>query len=249
VKRNACAVGTLLFLVASCEGGTETIDSSTDETGESSDSMTTSTESGSSTTEPVGEYASYFPLVAGATWTYEVAKPGEALAEKSVALVPDGQVAGAFRFDDTNDDDGDRSSSLLERDGTKVWRTHKDILLGTTVSESVDYDPGFIRVDDAWAELAEGTSVTEDYVRHSVTKDTTENRSHTYTLVSADEEVVVPAGTFRAMHIQRFKIEGATRKDEMHFWWVKGVGKVRELKRSNGAEENLVAYDIPVSRK
>jgi hypothetical protein len=57
-----------------------------------------------------------------------------------------------------------------------------------------------------------------------------------WTVLAVDQEVTVPAGTFRALVLQ--KAGGSTAKQ---YWYVRGVGKVKE---TGGQTEELVSYQL-----
>jgi hypothetical protein len=55
-------------------------------------------------------------------------------------------------------------------------------------------------------------------------------------------KLTVPAGSFKAVKIQR---DNVTSPETKLFWFVAGVGKVREENPATGAVEELSAYEIP----
>lgn len=91
--------------------------------------------------------------------------------------------------------------------------------------------------DDAGASNADGGAGVDAGL---VTTD--EMTSEVWTVVAVDEEVTVPAGTFKALVLE--KIVAANSSDKK-FWFVRGVGKVKETGVGEQTEELIKATIMP----
>ena len=63
-----------------------------------------------------------------------------------------------------------------------------------------------------------------------------------WSVTAVDEPVTVPAGTFKALVLHRLADSG--RGPDKSFWFVRGVGKVKETGVDEQTEE-LLSYDLP----
>lgn len=196
-----------------------------------------------------GELGSFYPLVDGATWTY-------------VAMNDAGQVSGteiveatattfeggpAFLFVDNPNGSGEWTESTIRRSGTAALRVYKERKTDAGPFELVEYDPGFMRFDDAWTEIGgkgelmyqrtetDGMGSTPDV----------EMRGHIFTVVGLDESVTVPAGTFDCIAVERVRTTGMSAGEKVLFWYAAGIGKVREERPAEGRIEALTAVSIP----
>lgn len=190
------------------------------------------------------------PLAVGATWTYRVTDPatGE-VADKSNTVEALENVGG-------------------EKDGIQAYRVRTEKLNGVTVSWQEDlgnaivrhreqafradgsmktedwYLPGKLRVDESETHLEPGATWTETYSERVIDGDdgtiTMVEKSETWTVEAVDEEVTVPAGTFRCVRLRRVgDSDGASVKT---WWFAPGVGKVKE---TGGQTEELVDWVLP----
>lgn len=221
-------------------------DSSTESSGASGSASGGQTEGAGSgaTGDPTVNLADYFPMVDGATWTFQNTSSMGAVSEEIEVLVA-GQWKGneVFELRDNEDANGRTSTSFLQQQGSVVARVHKEIVqLGTTV-ETVDYDPGFVRFDTSWLE---GEVADTSYVRREYdgagTLVTEAMRNVSYTLESLSTSVTVPAGTFDCIVVLRIRMDTMETK---RFWFAEGVGKVKRENIGSGSLEELVSYDIP----
>ena len=107
--------------------------------------------------------------------------------------------------------------------------------------------PSKLRLD--LTHLTTGQTYTESYTE-SVTEvkstgNTTSSTSKPFAwkVINGAESVTVPAGTFTAVHVQ--KANGNSGAIDKDYWFVKGVGKVKETAASTGRVEVLTGYHIP----
>lgn len=196
---------------------------------------------------------SYLPLVDGSTFTYVHSKGWQETLTISATTYEGGP---AFLVTDTPNPDGERTESIFIQDGTRVRRVLKEIfdtLNDDALISSTVYDPGFVRVDDAWSEQAAGFEAMEAYERTETTPadgtGPTEDRSHVF-IVEGLENVTTNAGVFRnCLRVRRQRTwqtdVPSEEAQEKLFWFAPGVGKVQEETLNNGNTEFLEAYSIP----
>lgn len=199
---------------------------------------------------PVVEAESHYPLLAGASWTYQVVDGNEVeLREEIVEAKEDPDAKDEpyvqIILEDNEDDEGEKTVSKIRRIKSGAFRVHKDIVQNGEVQEKVDYDPGFVRFDEAWLKLEEGESKDYGYKRASSLDSDEESRGHRYTLLGKNVKVKVPAGVFTCVHISRERLTGASSGEIVEYWFAKGVGKVRERRVATGKEERLKSFTDP----
>jgi hypothetical protein len=167
------------------------------------------------------------------------------------------QGAPAFLVEDTTDPDGERSESIFIQSGTQVLRVYKEVFnaaANETLLSQVEYRPGFLRADSAWARATIGVEMPQAYQRTETVPGQgtlpTEDRSHVFVL-EAIEDVSTTAGTFhdclRVLRQRTWQTNLAPGEEgqEKRYWFAPGVGKVQEETLDNGNTEQLEAYTIP----
>ena len=219
--------------------------------------------SGGSNVLKAGAADSHFPLVDGATWTYRHEYP------QNPGKTPWNEVAtmrattymdkSAFILEDEEDAQGERSASTMLIDGTRIQRVYKEVKVADQQAFNTTYDPGFLRYDEAWASFS-GDPVKESYksVQTCVMASTAskcapgaikrETTTHTFKVLDQHAEITVAAGTFDTVQIERINLGNPDitgDEETKHFWYSKGVGKVRELDVESGATEELSSFEIP----
>jgi hypothetical protein len=207
---------------------------------------------GGGTALVAGSKQSHYPIVVGATWTYHHTNPAKQPwdeVDSIEAATYMGKDVSALT--DEEDGQGQKSRSLLEVDGTGVYRVYKEVAISGQVAVKVAYKPGFLRYDEAWAD---GASVTldDDWTQTCVFSSVAAKcapgavqpgtTTHSFKVISVSTQVTVPAGTFDAVEIERVNPGNSETK---RFWFAAGVGKVREHDLSSGAIEELTQYQIP----
>jgi hypothetical protein len=197
---------------------------------------------------------SHMPLGVGNSWRYRVIDPstnrpsgGEKTISIDLRADIGGRKAGTIGFRLVRTDALGGAVRWLGRSGDAVvWHHDEWFDPAGQLTRSVYYEPWKLRVDDActhralrarWAieyetidiDLDDPTRVTATPVREE------------WAVEAIDEEVVVPAGTFRAMRLRRSKLSNAVRQDSV-FWFTPGIGKIKE--DSPEALDELVAYQL-----
>ncbi|TPV92387.1 MAG: hypothetical protein B7733_25900 [Myxococcales bacterium FL481] len=197
---------------------------------------------------PPGEADSLYPLIPGSSYTYRHVTGEGAVTGLEFVNVHATNHAGehAVLLADEPDAAGQSTHSLIVRRGSAALRVHKDVHTHGVVDVSVDYSPGFLRMDDAWA-ASPGGQFVRSYLR-TATEATggspvAENRSHRWQVVAVDEAVSVNAGEFLAVHVQRTRMDEHSQTGEsVDLWFAAGVGKIRERRQSptEGIREELL---------
>lgn len=204
---------------------------------------------------PADEQMDYFPLVDGARYRYLHSKGGWI---ETLTFEADEDDENRFVQRQSENDDGESSSSVLVRDDGDVLRVSEEQFIDGELDYSTEYDPGFLRFSAAWANGEKGASETRTYDRTETQpglEPKTRPRAHVFTVVSLAETVKVPAGQFlNCLMIRRERdldndaiAEADVTQDEQSkmFWFCPGVGKVREENLITGSREELIDYQLP----
>jgi hypothetical protein len=189
----------------------------------------------------------YQPLTIGSTWTYHVNDQGvEYEKDSSVEALEDmgGMEAGVMGYRVRETVKASVQLTWYEQTATDV-RRHHDTLTDTTGRMLSDewYAPYLLRVDEAPDHLQTGATWTIDYMHTKTTSSkptTTTNQSEGWKVDGVDVYTVTKAGTFNALRLTRTDTSDGSTKTQ---WFVRGVGKVRELTGAGHFEE-LESYNI-----
>jgi hypothetical protein len=206
-----------------------------------------------------GGVDSYEPDPVGATWSYattdEGLDGGTVSGTKQVVVEKEEPVPGragitATRIHTIVPGAEDQITWQAEN-GTAIVRYRDDIYVAGTgtamLQEYSVYAPSKLRLD--LTHLTTGQTYSESYTE-SVTEvkstgNTTASTSKPFAwkVINGAESITVPAGTFTAVHVQ--KANGNSGAIDKDYWFVKGVGKVKETAASTGRVEVLTAYHLP----
>ncbi|MGC4093957.1 MAG: hypothetical protein QM756_39830 [Polyangiaceae bacterium] len=205
----------------------------------------TDTGTGADASEPL------LPWAIGNTWTYRVTEDG-VVSEKTTTVMQADKVGGTgphaaedayFVVTKKGADQKDKTESYQAPAAGNPDRIvrYRELSYGamTGLVQLEEYwDPPRIHADGSWEATA--TSWLDAYTEYKLptgeqplpgvaTRDM-------WNLVSADEAVDTPYGHFaHSMHLS---------KAEKNYWYVRGVGKVRE---TGGQTEELVSYKLNAS--
>lgn len=189
----------------------------------------------------------YQPLTIGSTWTYHVDDQGVVYDKNSsVEAFEDmgGMAAGVMGFKVRETIKASIQDTWYEVTATDV-RRHHDTLSDTTGRMLSDewYAPYLLRVDEAPDHLQAGATWTIDYAHTKTTSskpEATTNQSETWKVDGVDVVTATQAGVFSALRVTRTDTSDGSTKTQ---WFVRGVGKVRELTGAGHFEE-LTTYTI-----
>jgi hypothetical protein len=206
-----------------------------------------------------GGVDSYEPDPVGATWSYATTDQGpdggvisgtKEVVVEALEPVPGRAGITATRIHTVVPGAEDQLTWQGET-GSAIARYRDDVYVAGTgtamLEEYAVYAPSKLRLD--LTHLTTNQTYTESYTE-SVTQvkstgNTTSSTSKPFAwkVINGAESVTVPAGTFTAVHVQ--KANGNSGAIDKDYWFVKGVGKVKETVASTGRVEVLTAYHIP----
>lgn len=213
--------------------------------------------SNSGTTDPKPGTGPWVPLKVGNRWTYTVTDVDGSVSAKVQGVTAQTTVGGTGpsaskmayklvtgdRFDDQNGD-----VSYQDWVGSRLVRYREVSIKGSTgaTKKEEHYDPARLRLDDTEEHTSKGASWPESYTTveidtPAVAADagvpdggagadggvitTMKQTVDVWNVLAVDETVTVPKGTFKALVVQRIGNSGASDKT---FWFVRGIGKVKE---------------------
>jgi hypothetical protein len=190
-----------------------------------------------------------FPFQTGNTWTYRVTG-ADGVTSKVHTIGEQEAVGGtgpnaaelAFRVVTTKGTDGtDETVSWQVALGDRVVRYREQAFSAGSGALELEehWAPHKLRVPESADQTRAGASFLEEY---SETKlpvggaPTTSIVGERWDVLSENESVTVPAGTFEAVVLR--KSGGQAQKS---YWYAPGVGKVKE---TGSQTEELVSYDL-----
>lgn len=192
------------------------------------------------------------PWAVGNTWTYRVTKDGvEALKTTTIGDLEevggDGPNADVMAYHVTT------AKGTDKKDHTESWQgpsSDEPERIVRYREQSFDASSGKLELEEYWdpprphidgtaEHTAPGASWLEDYEETKLPvglSKSTHAARELWTVVSNDETVEVPAGTFEhAIHVR--KVAGSTKE----YWYLRGVGK---LKETGSQTEELTEYEL-----
>lgn len=189
----------------------------------------------------------YLPWKVGNTWTYRVTNNG-VVSTKVITIEAEEKVGGDGPHADdtalkvvTKKGKLDQTISWQAVDGDRVLRYREQSFHESTgeLEQEEHWDPYKLHFDGSDEHTAAKASWLESYdeTKLPVGKASeTKLERDRWSVDSPGEEVTVPAGTFRAVVVQ--KAGGGALKT---YWYVRGIGKVKE---EGGQKEELVSYEV-----
>lgn len=197
------------------------------------------------------------PWAEGNTWTYRVTDDDGTVSVKTTrihALEPVGGIGPnkdvmANKVVTTKKDGTDETQSWQAVVGNKVVRYRELSFDGRSVDANGNpvapeleehWDPFKLRIDASAERTREGASWLEDYeetkIRNGVAQPAARRRD-LWQVIKTSEKVVVPAGEFDALVVQRTSGSDSIKQ----YWFVPGIGKVKE---TGGQTEELEDYEV-----
>ncbi len=183
----------------------------------------------------------YLPLRPGLSWTYRVSdSAGVTEKTQTVGALEDvgGTKAGTMAYRLTTVKAGGTVVSWQEDRGDSV-RRHKELDMAGGSQTTELYEPSRLRLDESAAHLVAGASWMESYseiVTDATMVTTTTAKTEQWRIEIAEETVIVPAGTFCALRVARTSATASGGGSDKAFWFVRGLGKVKEV-GTNQTEE------------
>ncbi|HEX8280479.1 MAG TPA: hypothetical protein VF551_03810, partial [Chthoniobacterales bacterium] len=179
---------------------------------------------------------SIIPLVQGAVWEYRISSSGTEPQPKNVTV----RVAGPEELNgleliklETLDDDAVAKTELVQTDArgllchARSWKDARDIAFDPPQTLA----PPRLRVGEKWTldDSVAGNDVHEEFT------------------VEAQEEVIVPAGTFQAFRLRCE--QGWPLSLTIERWYAPGVGLVKDHTTARGASGRLISRITKVLTK
>lgn len=192
-------------------------------------------------------------MAPGWSWTYDTTDPladgGTQLGSKIVTVQTQEAVpgkAGVTGWKLHTLVPGSQTQLTWQEESSIAIVRHRDdtFLLDGGVIDSTLYAPSKIRIRTVAADVMTAATYVENYaetVTQPGMQPSTATRMITWRVINGAEQITVPAGTFTAVHLERKR--GATADKE--YWFVRGVGKVRELAIGTNRVEVLRSYTHP----
>jgi hypothetical protein len=186
------------------------------------------------------------PWAEGNSWTYQVTGDGET-STKVVTVGALQEVGGSGPNQDelanrtvTRKGERDETVSWQDRVGDRVIRYREQSFKASTGQPDLEdhWDPHKLHIDGSADRIVAGAHWTESYEETKTRAEggtTSAQRTDQWSVKAADEEVTVPAGTFRAVVFEKKSTDTKT------YWYAPGVGKVKE---TGGQTEELVTYTV-----
>lgn len=190
------------------------------------------------------------PWTTGNRWVYKVTKDGE-VSTKETTVGEAEPVGGsgpaadvtAFKVVTLKKNGKDKTVSWQAVEGDRVVRYREQSFSASTGELELEehWDPHKIHIDSSEERTKEGASWLEEYeetkirVNNGTVK--TSTRRDRWTVLADNEELTVPAGTFKNVVVLQ-KVGGDTAKT---YWYARGVGKLKEI---GGQTEELVEYEL-----
>jgi hypothetical protein len=185
---------------------------------------------------------SLWPLGTGSRWKYQITDPDRGVFEKSVSVegvkpMPGGGEAIQLRSVQPHLEE---LSWQQEADG-RVVRLREEDRKGGELARVTTWTPGTLKSISAaqaqgWS-FPSKTQEVETYPDGSILS--SKEKTYVWTVTAVDEEVTVPAGTFKTIRVTR------TRPDEADYlrvyWLAPGIGKVKE---DGQRLEELMEYEV-----
>ncbi|HET6148631.1 MAG TPA: hypothetical protein VFH68_13940 [Polyangia bacterium] len=190
----------------------------------------------------------YEPLAVGASWTYHVNDSGMTYDKVSTVEATEdagGMYAGVTVFRVHDHFTAEDQNTWYQVDGSMVKRLHENVLDAAGNLKSEDWFAPFrLRVDESADHMVAGAAWVMSYMdteSKPPKAPTMTSKNDAWRVDAVDEPVSVPFGTFLSLHVTRTDpVDGSTKS----FWFVRGVGKVKE-QTSGGHKEELTAHTAP----
>lgn len=190
------------------------------------------------------------PWATGYSWTYQVTDEGETTTKETTVGAQE-PVGGDGPNKDVMAYKVVTRKGAMSMDMTVSWQAPKGDLIVRYREQSFSASRGDLELEEHWAPYkihvdgsaahrVEKATWLEQYdeTARDIGKGTTktETKADRWSVESADQEITVPAGTFRAVVFR--KVGPTTAKT---YWYVPGIGKVRE---TGGQTEELIDYEV-----
>jgi hypothetical protein len=196
-----------------------------------------------------GSGAEYDPLAVGLSWTYQVTtatgnvSQHPTVVETTEAAPIGGESSFRIRYELPD------ATTLRweQRSGSAVVRYEEATVDANEMPTATKaYSPYSLVLDESSQHLTAGAAWVEMY---SQTKSSSKSGKSTqesvqWTVLSTNEMVTVPAGTFTCLKVQRIHTSSSSPVPEVT-WYAAGVGKVKETAAGTNNDETLELVSMP----
>ncbi|MFN0246288.1 MAG: hypothetical protein ACKV2T_05240 [Kofleriaceae bacterium] len=190
----------------------------------------------------------YLPLRPGATWSYRVTSAGnpERTKTQTIGEIEDvgGSKSGVFAFRVTTTKATGMVVSWQQDTGSAIVRHRERDLAGGTQTDEI-YVPHHTRIDEDPAQLVVGAMWTESFEELVTDLGTTQTittpKVDTWRVLGVEDRVVVPAGDFCTLRVERSTMTSGAPGSMKTYWFARGIGKIKE-QTLTGDTEALVSY-------
>jgi hypothetical protein len=193
-----------------------------------------------------GEYA---PLSVGLSWTYQVTTATGDVSQHPtvVEAMESSPAAGNPSFRIRYELPDATSLRWEQKSGSSVVRYEDDTVdaSGTTTATKV-YTPSELVLDESPQHLTSGATWVEMYgqTKSSSKSGKVTQETAQWTVLSVNEMVTVPAGTFTCLKVQRVHSSSSSPVPEVT-WYAAGIGKVKETAAGPNNNETLELVSMP----
>ncbi|MDQ3266401.1 MAG: hypothetical protein M3Y59_22590 [Myxococcota bacterium] len=191
---------------------------------------------------PPPAHESLWPMTVGSSWTYKITDPIRGISEKRVRVEKRGTIPGTDREGTLFISEQDHlfeHSWQVEEDGLAKRVREEDLSPDGTPKRSTTWSPLTIKAltlpqSAGWESRV---TVVETIVEGGITDD--KNKEFIWRVVAVDVDVTVAGVQMKAIQVLRDRQdkEGKART----YWFVPGVGKVRE---EGERTEELTSFDV-----
>lgn len=193
---------------------------------------------------PAQDMLEYFPLVDGATWTYRHTKTAQAPWSEMTTMVQGaGADEGSFVLTDSPDMQNDVTTQWWKQVGSAIVRVTREVTRDGNLRTRTTYDPGFTRFDTLWAKAGFEQDISYTHVEEDNAGTVVSDRTQHFLVLDIDASVTIDNTTYdHCIQIER------TRPDTMdvgHYWFAKGIGKIKEVDPDSLTTEELIDFEIP----
>lgn len=187
----------------------------------------------------------YEPRVVGSVWTYKMTDTTtntSAVKQSTVEAFEDvgGAHAGTFAYRVRIEKLGGTTVAYESYVGDLAVRyAQTDLDVNGATVDTQSQNPYRLKIDETPGHLVANATYSEnfDVTTTDVNGTKTNAKTENWQVVSTAESVTVPAGTYTTLHLRRTNPTNGKSKD---FWFVQGIGKVKET--GGGQDEELMAY-------
>lgn len=194
-----------------------------------------------------GERESFLPWQEGNSWTYQVTDDGQTFSKvTTVGPVETVGGAGPNKAERANrvvtEKGDDQTLSWQVAEGDRVLRYREQSFSVSTGDLALEehWDPYKIHFDGSPEHTRSGASWLESYDETKLPvggMPQTASVNDRWTILSVDQSVTVPAGTFRTVVVQKVSSSGSIKT----YYYARGVGKVKE---EGSQVEELSSYEV-----